>query len=109
MERKERMNELDLNSDMTGKILDTLHLINMKRGRGKITSYSRVRGELNGIAVRRIHVSKYNWMPYGYFKFRLFKGKRDGQWRIKALGLTMKVESGSCWTEEPFFILYGES
>jgi hypothetical protein len=91
--RNEGMIELDLNPDMAGKILDTLHLINMRKGRGKVTTYSRAFGELNGTAARRIQVSEYTMGPCSYFKFRLFQGKRDGQWRIKSLGLTMKVES----------------
>ena len=85
------MNPFDLNPDAAGSILDTLHQINAVRGRGKVTSYSRVRGELTGTAVRRIQVTHYDSTAYRPFGFRLFQG-RDGAWRIRALGLVRKLE-----------------
>lgn len=86
--------ELDLNVKASGAILDALHLINMAKGRGKVTSYSRVRGELKGVAMRRVNYSHYCDSAYRSFQFKLKKGK-DGFWRVTALGLTRKLEMES--------------
>lgn len=85
-------NELDLNPAVSAAILDTLHCINMAKGRGQITSYTRNRGQMNGVAMRRIPMGHGSSMPYRFFTFHLFTG-RDGILRIRALGLVRKVES----------------